>query len=139
MISSILDDAVEVGCDGIVLIDQGSSRNQLPKAEGGCENSLTYGFAQPVFCLSLHRYEMQEPRYLSDHRYPGPSTHPCPSYIEGLPTQAELDAHPRMFTWGELKEIVTSGVLERLMRNKQMQERYDIWSMGIKREYGSTG
>jgi hypothetical protein len=44
-----------------------------------------------------------------------------------------------MFTWGELKGIIQSGELEQLMRNKEMQARYDIWSAGIKKEYGSTG
>lgn len=44
-----------------------------------------------------------------------------------------------MFTWGDLKEIVFTGELEQLQRNKEMQHKYDIWSGGIKREYGSTG
>jgi hypothetical protein len=44
-----------------------------------------------------------------------------------------------MFTWGELKEIVHTGELEQLQRNKEMQRKYDIWSAGIKQEYGSTG
>lgn len=82
---------------------------------------------------------MEEPRYLNDHRYPGPATHPPPAQVHGLPTQAELDAYPRMFTWGELKEIIYTGDLEQLQRNKEMQGKYDIWSGGIKEEYGSTG
>lgn len=44
--------------------------------------------------------------YDGDDRYPGPSVHPPPPDITGMPTQAELDAQARMFTWGELKEIV---------------------------------
>jgi hypothetical protein len=77
--------------------------------------------------------------YLSDTRYPGPPVHALPSHIHGVPTQAELDAFPRMFTWGELKEIVKSGDLEQLMRNKAMQARYDVWMSGMREKYGSTG
>lgn len=44
-----------------------------------------------------------------------------------------------MFTWGELKETLRTGKLERLMRNKEMQARYDAWVRGIKGEYGTTG
>lgn len=44
--------------------------------------------------------------YDGDERYPGPIAHPPPAYITGIPNQAELDAQARMFTWGELKEIV---------------------------------
>lgn len=80
-----------------------------------------------------------EVRYLNDGRYPGPSVHPLPANIEGTPTQVELDAYPRMFTWGELKETIRSGKLERLMRNKMMQERYDVWMTDMKKVYGNTG
>jgi hypothetical protein len=45
--------------------------------------------------------------YDNDTRYPGPLVHPPPGYIKGIPTQAELDAQARMFTWGELKEIIS--------------------------------
>ena len=44
--------------------------------------------------------------YLDDRRYPGPACHPPPGKVTGLPTQRELDAFPRMFTWGELKDII---------------------------------
>lgn len=44
--------------------------------------------------------------YDNDTRYPGPLVHPPPAEITGMPTQSELDAQARMFTWGELKEIV---------------------------------
>lgn len=44
--------------------------------------------------------------YDGDTRYPGPVAYPPPAYITGIPTQSELDAQARMFTWGELKEIV---------------------------------
>ena len=44
--------------------------------------------------------------YDDDTRYPGPDVHPPPGYITGIPTQRELDAQARMFTWGELKGIV---------------------------------
>jgi hypothetical protein len=30
-----------------------------------------------------------------------------PDFISGTPTQAELDAQPRLFSWGELKEIIS--------------------------------
>ena len=77
--------------------------------------------------------------YLGDNRYPAPHVHPPPAQIKGIPTQAELDAFPRMFTWGELKEIVKSGDLERLGRNFALQRRYDVWTTAIKKKYGSTG
>jgi len=48
--------------------------------------------------------------YDGDTRYPGPLVHPPPEYIKGIPTQAELDAQARMFTWGELKEIISESV-----------------------------
>lgn len=44
--------------------------------------------------------------YDDDARYPGPQVHPPPEYISGIPSQGELDAQARMFTWGELKGIV---------------------------------
>lgn len=44
--------------------------------------------------------------YCGDTRYPGPAYYPAPPEITGTPSQAELDAHPRLFTWGELKEII---------------------------------
>jgi hypothetical protein len=91
--------------------------------------------------------------YDGDTRYPGPQVHPPPEYITGIPTQQELDAQARMFTWGELKEVIRksswpmscpfltaeSGDLELLMRNKKMQARYDTWMIGMKQKYGSTG
>ncbi|KAK8870082.1 hypothetical protein IAR55_000652 [Kwoniella newhampshirensis] len=81
---------------------------------------------------------MSEVIYCNDTRYPGPKAHPAPPAITGLPTQAELDAYPRMFTWGELKEIIMTGQLEELMRNKEMQFKYDQWSGGMKAKFGST-
>ena len=82
---------------------------------------------------------MTEVRYLDDHRYPGPPTYPLPNHITGTPSQAELDAEARMFTWPELREIIRSGRLERLMRNKGQQRRYDVWMRGMKEGYGTTG
>ncbi|KAL7420630.1 hypothetical protein Q5752_004581 [Cryptotrichosporon argae] len=76
--------------------------------------------------------------YADDRRYPGPIAHPAPPTVTGLPTQAELDAHPRLFTWGELKGIICSGDLEQLMRNKALQARYDAWMAGMKKQFGST-
>ncbi|WVW78067.1 hypothetical protein I302_100018 [Kwoniella bestiolae CBS 10118] len=81
---------------------------------------------------------MSEVFYLNDRRYPGPRAHDASAEITGLPTQEELDAYPKMFTWGELKDIIVSGKLECLMRNKQMQARYNTWIKGIKEKYGST-
>ncbi|WVQ98367.1 hypothetical protein IAU59_005490 [Kwoniella sp. CBS 9459] len=81
---------------------------------------------------------MTEVVYLNDRRYPGPSYHPASDDITGLPTQEELDAYPRMFTWGELKQTIIDGRLENLMRNKEMQARYNSWTKGIKERFGST-
>ncbi|WVQ77604.1 hypothetical protein IAR50_007292 [Cryptococcus sp. DSM 104548] len=81
---------------------------------------------------------MSEVIYNNDTRYPGPASHPAPPEVTGLPTQAELDAYPRLFTWGELKEIIRSGDLGQLMRNKEMQWKYDQWSSGMKAKFGST-
>ncbi|EIN12656.1 hypothetical protein PUNSTDRAFT_97471 [Punctularia strigosozonata HHB-11173 SS5] len=56
----------------------------------------------------------------------------------GPPTKAELVAHyPAKFTWRQLKAFVNSGDLGLLKRDKQLQQRYDQWSVGIKQEYGS--
>ncbi|WWC59817.1 uncharacterized protein I303_102379 [Kwoniella dejecticola CBS 10117] len=82
--------------------------------------------------------QFSEVIYLNDRRYPGPNADEASKDIEGLPTQEELDAYPRMFTWGELKDIIVSGRLEGLMRNKEMQARYNTWTKGIKAKYGST-
>ncbi|OCF33737.1 hypothetical protein I316_04449 [Kwoniella heveanensis BCC8398] len=81
---------------------------------------------------------MTEVIYLNDRRYPGPTYHPASEDIAGLPTQEELDAYPRMFTWGELKQTIVDGRLENLMRNKEMQARYNSWTKGIKERFGST-
>ena len=54
---------------------------------------------------------MQEVVYNKDRRYPGPKAHPPPAHIKGIPTQDELDAFPRMFTWGELKAVVSESDL----------------------------
>lgn len=71
--------------------------------------------------------------YDDDTRYPGPNVHPPPEYITGIPTQRELDAQARMFTWGELKGIVrescfqwfegTSRLVKRLSIAKDLDER----------------
>lgn len=44
--------------------------------------------------------------FKGDKRYPAPTVFPVPEIIKGIPTQEDLDAHPRLFTWGELKEII---------------------------------
>lgn len=41
-----------------------------------------------------------------DRRYPAPDAFGLPSFIDGVPSQAELDAQPRLFTWGELKDVI---------------------------------
>lgn len=48
--------------------------------------------------------------YYDDYRYPGPSAHAAPTHIHGLPTDAELAVFPKLFTWGELKEIVCKSI-----------------------------
>jgi hypothetical protein len=46
--------------------------------------------------------------YLNDTRYPGPEPYPPPAELEGLILLVEeVEACPRLFTWGELKEIVS--------------------------------
>jgi hypothetical protein len=50
--------------------------------------------------------------------------HPPPEDVKGLPTQAELDAQARMFTWGELKEIIRESGL----RNAMLIYRF--WRLG---------
>jgi hypothetical protein len=60
--------------------------------------------------------------YNGDERYPGPQAHLPPSDILGIPSQAELDAFPRMFTWGELKEIICECTRSFVM----MMNRADI-------------
>lgn len=37
---------------------------------------------------------------------PHPARYPAPASIEGLPTQEELDALPRLFSWERLQEII---------------------------------
>jgi hypothetical protein len=60
--------------------------------------------------------------YDDDTRYPGPEVHPPPEYITGIPTQGELDAQARMFTWGELKEIISKSTRESRARSRQVYE-----------------
>jgi hypothetical protein len=52
---------------------------------------------------------MSEVVYNNDRRYPGPEVYPLPDFVGGTATQAELDAQPRLFTWGELKEIISEN------------------------------
>jgi hypothetical protein len=63
--------------------------------------------------------------YQNDHRYPPPNIHQAPESIEGLPTVEELDAFPRMFTWGELKEIVSEWTFHGYLHALEMKS---IWS-----------
>lgn len=37
---------------------------------------------------------------------PHPARYPAPASIGGLPTQEELDALPRLFSWERLQEII---------------------------------
>ncbi|PCH39885.1 hypothetical protein WOLCODRAFT_88342 [Wolfiporia cocos MD-104 SS10] len=56
----------------------------------------------------------------------------------GPPTREELLVHyPAKFTWEQLKTFVNSGDLGLLKRDKKLQTRYDTWSAGIRKEYGS--
>ncbi|KAJ4482328.1 hypothetical protein J3R30DRAFT_2159166 [Lentinula aciculospora] len=56
----------------------------------------------------------------------------------GPPTREELLVHyPAKFTWEQLKTFVNSGDLGLLKRDKKLQERYVVWTAGIKQEYGS--
>ncbi|PFH49948.1 hypothetical protein AMATHDRAFT_4425 [Amanita thiersii Skay4041] len=56
----------------------------------------------------------------------------------GPPTREELVVYyPHKFTWEQLKIFVNSGDLGLLKREKKLQERYDVWSVGIKEQYGS--
>jgi len=93
--------------------------------------------------------------FLNDRRYPAPKGFAAPSFIEGLPTQAELDACPRLFTWGEIKKIIRTqmcycaceeltgqpgdGNAEGLTRNKGVEARYEKWMEGTKEQHGSAG
>ncbi|KAJ6504602.1 hypothetical protein C8R47DRAFT_1102890 [Mycena vitilis] len=61
-----------------------------------------------------------------------------PPLGSGPPTREELLAHyPAKFTWNELKTFVNSGDLGMLKRDRRLQQRYDLWSVGIKEKYGS--
>jgi len=56
----------------------------------------------------------------------------------GPPTRDELLAHyPARFTWTQLKTFVNSGDLGLLRRDKELQERYNVWAQDIKEQYGS--
>ncbi|KAG1868871.1 hypothetical protein C8R48DRAFT_598145 [Suillus tomentosus] len=56
----------------------------------------------------------------------------------GPPTREELLVHyPAKFTWHQLKTFVNSGDLGLLKRNKALQKRYNAWSPGVVKEYGS--
>lgn len=67
--------------------------------------------------------------YLDDKRYAGPACHPPPAEVKGLPTQRELDAFPRMFTWGELKDIIRE--LHRPLEHGIAGARVLLWSQAI--------
>lgn len=58
----------------------------------------------------------------------------------GLPTREQLLVHyPAKFTWLELKTFVNSGDLGMLKRDRKLQQRYELWAVGIKEKYGSIG
>ncbi|GMK53531.1 hypothetical protein CspeluHIS016_0101170 [Cutaneotrichosporon spelunceum] len=78
------------------------------------------------------------PIWDSDTRYPAPEAFELPSFIEGVPTQAEFDAQPRLYTWGELKDVIKSGKLDRLTRNKQLQFVYEGWMKKQQDTWGTT-
>ncbi|WVN87411.1 uncharacterized protein L203_102590 [Cryptococcus depauperatus CBS 7841] len=75
-------------------------------------------------------------QYINDTRYPGPKVHPATDKV-GIPPLAELDAYPRLFTWGEIKDIIQKGDIDRLMRNREIQYKYDVWQKGVRTKYGS--
>ncbi|KAF7348289.1 hypothetical protein MSAN_01782600 [Mycena sanguinolenta] len=57
----------------------------------------------------------------------------------GRPTREELLVHyPAKFTWHELKTFINSGDLGLLKRDQKLQERYNLWLVGIKERYGSS-
>ncbi|BEI83162.1 hypothetical protein CcaverHIS002_0310300 [Cutaneotrichosporon cavernicola] len=78
------------------------------------------------------------PIWDNDTRYPAPEAFELPPFIHGVPTQAQLDAQPRLFTFGELKEIIQKGELEHLSRNKQIQAKYEGWMKKQKDVWGSS-
>lgn len=56
----------------------------------------------------------------------------------GPPTREELLVYyPAKFTWEQLKTFINSGDLGLLKRDKKLQQRYDQWSAGIRKQYGS--
>ncbi|TFY54524.1 hypothetical protein EVJ58_g8810 [Rhodofomes roseus] len=56
----------------------------------------------------------------------------------GPPTREELLVYyPPKFTFHQLKTFINSGDLGLLKRDKTLQKRYEIWSAGIRKEYGS--
>lgn len=67
-----------------------------------------------------------------------PALYPLPSTISGVPTQAEQEALPRMFTWAQIREIIQVCDLGRLKRNPEMQARYDAWNVELKKVHGSV-
>ncbi|GJE88488.1 DUF3605 domain-containing protein [Phanerochaete sordida] len=57
---------------------------------------------------------------------------------EGPPTREELLVHyPARFIWQQLKCFVNSGDLGLLKRDKKLQQRYDLWTVGVRAKYGS--
>ncbi|KII91085.1 hypothetical protein PLICRDRAFT_39694 [Plicaturopsis crispa FD-325 SS-3] len=57
---------------------------------------------------------------------------------DGPPTRAEMLAHyPAKFNWTQLRAFINSGDLGLLKRDKALQKRYDLWSVGIREQHGS--
>ncbi|KAH8826541.1 hypothetical protein DL96DRAFT_1285631 [Flagelloscypha sp. PMI_526] len=56
----------------------------------------------------------------------------------GPPTREELlTYYPPFFTFHQLKTFVNSGDLALLKRDPKLHKRYQVWTVGIKQEYGS--
>ncbi|KAI0667731.1 hypothetical protein C8Q78DRAFT_1140374 [Trametes maxima] len=56
----------------------------------------------------------------------------------GPPTRDEmLVYYPAKFTWKQLKTFINSRDLGLLKRDRTLQKRYDMWSQGIRDQYGS--
>ncbi|RXK39988.1 hypothetical protein M231_02783 [Tremella mesenterica] len=81
--------------------------------------------------------ETREIIYLNDRRYPAPKIL-LPKPREGLPTQEELDAEPKIWTWGELKAFIYFRPLEPLGRSAALQKRYKLWVEGVKQDFGTV-
>lgn len=56
--------------------------------------------SSPLLSCPLPQPSAMDVCYCSDKRYPGPKVFELPPHIDGVPTQAELDAQPRLVREG---------------------------------------